>query len=205
MRPSGLIGAGAAALLIVGLAVAGWWFREDILTLLDRDPAPTEISPATAAVAEEKLARLREGRSAATLSGIEVTSLLRFSGPPELNPLLVDPEVAFHADTVRMAARVATDRLPTPPELESVRMLLPDTARVEVVGTLIPLQPGSVAVRLEQASFAGIPIPERYYPGVLEQLGRRTGVRAEGRTLVVPLPEGVGAARVFDGFLILTP
>lgn len=200
---------GGAALgvlaVIVALAGAGWWFRDDLLRLVGREREPVAVSPEAAAIAQEKIDRLRSGGETARLSSIEVSSLLRFRGPAWLTGRVHEPGVELSGDTVRVSGTIATSELPSHPELDRVRVLLPDSSQVAIAGALTDLPSGRVAVEIDEVTFAGIPIPERYYPDVLERFGRRDEPGLGEAAIAVSLPQGVGGARVEGGYLILTP
>lgn len=191
--------------LIVALLGAGWWFRDDLLRLVGRESEPVEVSPEAAAIAQEKIGRLRSAGETARLSSIEVSSLLRYGGPALLTGRVHDPSVEFLSDSVRVSGTIATRDLPSHPELDRIRPLLPDSSEVAISGTLAELPSGRVAVEIDQVTFAGIPIPERYYPDVLERFGRQDEPGLGDAAIAVSLPQGVGGARVESGYLILTP
>jgi hypothetical protein len=161
-------------------------------------------SPEAAESAELKLDRLRADGDTARLTEVELTSLIRYrSGrSPEL---LRDPTIELRGDTLRVGAHVPSERLPHLRELERVRAFLPDTTRLDLEGRLLPLGDGRAAVEVERVHFAGVPIPDRYYPDVLERFGRRDEPGLAPNAIAVPLPVGVGSAQVRDGLLILTP
>ena len=192
--------------LLVLLLLAGgaaWWFR-DSLPFLDRDER-IEVSPEAAAVAREKLERLRSGGETVRLSGVELSSMMRY-GSPEWTPVgLRDPEVRMSGDTMVVGAIIPTDRIPSHPDLDRVRSLLPDSARLEVTGNVRPLGAGRAALAVHQVEFAGIPIPERYYPPMLERLGRSDEPELAPTEMALPLPPGVSQVRVEDGYLLLIP
>lgn len=196
-----LLGALLVLLLLAG--GAAWWFR-DSLPFLDRTE-PVEVSPEAAAQARAKLARLGDGDSV-RLSSVELSSLLRY-GSPEWVPVgLTSPEIQMNGDTMLVAAIIPTDRIPSHPDLDRVRSLLPDSARVEVVGSVRTLDGGGRgALTVRQVEFAGIPIPERYYPPMLEQIGRGEEPGLAETEMALPLPSGVSEVRVEDGFLLLIP
>ena len=195
---------GALALLLA-LAAGGWWFRADILRLVGGESEPVEVSPEAAAIAAEKLERLRSEGDTVRLSSIEVSSLLRYRGPTWVTDRVHEPGVEFASDTARIGGTIATSTLPSHPDLDRVRMLLPDSSRVEVFGTLEPLASGRMSIEIDRVTFAGIPIPERYYPEVLGRLGRRDEPGLPPDAIGVALPDGVGAARVEAGYLVLSP
>lgn len=197
----------AALLVVVGAVGAlGWWYRGDLWRLWQGEPAaPTEVSQEAADLAEGKLARLRSEGEEVSLSSVELSSLLRFRAPVWASNTVGDPAVALSGDTVVVSGVVPTDRLPSHPELDRVRGLLPDSSRFEIVGHVRPLDDGRAALEVAEVEFAGLPIPARYYPDVLRRIGRRDEPGLSPTALAVRLPEGVGSARVAGGLLILTP
>lgn len=196
-----LLGILLALLLLLG--GAAWWFR-DSLPFLDRD-RPVEVSPEAAAQAREKLDRLRSDGQPVRLSGVELSSLLRY-GSQDWAPVgLREPEIRMSGDTMMVAAIIPTDRIPSHPDLDRVRSLLPDSARVEVTGNVRGLGAGRAALAVRQVEFAGIPIPERYYPPMLERLGRSDEPELASAEMALPLPPGVSEVRVEDGYLLLIP
>jgi len=194
------------ATLLVGLLLLGglgWYFR-DSLPFFDA-PASVEVSEDAAVAAEEKIAQMREDGQPARLSSVELSSLLRYrSGQWAAGPVR-DPAVEMSGDTVRLAATIPTDALPSHPDLDRVRGLLPDSARVEVAGSIRSLGGGEAALDVRQVEFAGIPIPDRYYPPMLERFGRREAAGLRPSEMAVPLPAGISDVRVEDGHLLLIP
>lgn len=188
------------AALVVLVAAAGLWAWQ-----IRPDAAPEQISPEAAARAEAKLARLRENGETVRLSGVELSSLLRFGRGVQLPAMIGEPAVSMSGDTVRLRARVPTDQLPRVRELERVRAFLPDTAPVELAGRIEPLDSGRISLDIGSVSFAGIPIPAHLYPTALERIGRRPEPGLAPTALPVRLPAGVGAARVENGNLVLAP
>lgn len=195
--------AGALLLALVLVTGLGWWFRDSLPFLRQRDA--TEVSPEAAAVAEEKLGRLRDDREAVSLNSIELSSLLRYRNPGWADDVLQEPSVELSGDTVRLHGKVATARLPSHPELDRVRGLLPDSAQVDVAGGLTSSRDGRAVLDVRSVEFAGIPIPSRYYPSILEGLGRRTEPGQSPSSMSLPLPPGAETARVENGRLLLTP
>ena len=202
-RGGGLV----AGLLIVLLLAGGWlFFRDDVARLLGGGrPEATAVSPEAAAQAEEKLASLANDGETVRLNDVEFTSLMRYRLRDRIPGDLYAPAVAFRGDTVRLMARVPSDRLPDVPELGAARAFLPDTADVDVVGKLAALENGRAAFEVERITFAGIPVPERLYPVALERMGRRDEPGLAPSAYAFALPNGVGTARVEGGELVLTP
>lgn len=198
----GVTGLGVALLLLVGALL---WFRGDIAQWWAERQEPVEVSPEAAELAERKLRRLQEEGDTIRLSGVELSSLMQFRAPPWATERVHRPTVELVDDTVRFAGTVATDQLPSHPDLDRVRIMLPDSPRVQVVGRLQPLGEGRAALDIARVEFAGIPIPARYYPSVLQRLGRADEPGLAATAFALPLPRGVRAARVEQGYLILSP
>lgn len=203
-RPGGRL-AGGVLVALLALAGLGWWYRGELAGLLGLEEAPLEVSAEAAASAEVKIRRIQTEGDTVRLSPVELTSLLRFRAPASALQTLNEPEVAMSGDTLRLSGKLATDRLPSHPELDRVRLLLPDTARLVVTGGLRTYGHGGTALVIEGVEFAGIPIPRRYYPTVLQRVGRRAEAGLEENAVGVRLPPAVRSARVEDGFLVLTP
>jgi hypothetical protein len=194
---------GTLLVLLLLLGGAAWWFRDSIPFL---DPGErTEVSMEAAADAEEKLQRMRTDGEPARLSSVELSSLLRYRSPEWAPAELRDPDVQMSGDTMRVGATIPTDRLPSHPDLDRVRSLLPDSARVEVSGSVRSLGSGRAALAVRQVEFAGIPIPERYYPPMLERFGRTDDAELAPTEMALALPAGVSEVRVENGYLILIP
>ena len=166
---------------------------------------PVEVSPEAAAVAEQKLLALRDGGRTARLSGIELSSLLRYRSPQWVTNTVSDPGVEMTGDTLRITGTVATDQLPSHPELDAARAFLPDSSRIEVSGRVSSLPSGRVALLLTDVEVAGLPVPKRYYPRILERVGRKDEADLGENAVAVQLPAGVRSARIENGVLILTP
>ena len=201
-------GGGLLAGMVLVLLLAGGWlfFRDDVARLMGGGrPEATAVSQEAAAQAEEKLARLAQDGETVRLNDVEFTSLMRYRLRDRIPGDLESPAVSFRGDTVRLMARVPSDRLPDVPELGAARTFLPDTADVDVVGRLAPLRNGRAAFEVQRITFAGIPVPDRFYPQALERMGRRDEPGLSASAYPFALPNGVGAARVEGGELILTP
>ena len=60
-------------------------------------------------------------------------------------------------------------------------------------------------MEVRQVEFAGIPIPERYYPPMLERIGRQDEPDLTSTEMGLKLPPGVSEVRVENGYLLLIP
>lgn len=190
--------------LLAAAAGAGWYFRDLVPGLGARDQEFAEASPEAADQAEEKLASLRGGEEV-RLDGVELTSLLRYRLRDRIPGPVNDAAVHLAGDTVRLTGRFPTDRLPPSMGLGAARAFLPDTADVEVRGTLRTLAMGRAAIEVSAVSFARVPVPEQFYAEALQRLGRRDEPGLGATEYPVALPPGVGSAQVRGGELVLAP
>lgn len=190
---------------LVALGLAGLWMREEVAALLGLRREPVAVSPEAAAAALAKLERLRSEGEPARLSSVEISSLLRYRSPAWFSSRVHEPSVTFEGDTIHLRGTIATSELPSHPDLDRVRILLPDSSEVDVAGRVGALPSGRASLDIERVEFAGIPIPERYYPDVLERFGRRDEAGLGPNALAIPLPPGVRSVRAEGGYLILTP
>lgn len=188
-------------LLLAGGAL--WWFR-DALPLPGGGFA-TEVSPEAAEDAEEKLLSLRPGGDEIRLNSAELSSLLIYRRPEWAPESVRSPVVQMEGDTLRVAATIPTAGIPSHPDVDRIRGLLPDSARLEVAGGVRMLGGGRAALDVREVELAGIPIPERYYPPMLERFGRSGANDLQPNELDLPLPPGVSEVRVENGFLVLIP
>jgi hypothetical protein len=202
---SGRTGAIVALAVVVLLLAVGFVFRERILGMWGGRAEPVAASPEVAAAAQAKLDGLTQGGDSVTLSGVEITSLLRYRAPAAALEMIREPAVEIAGDTLLLTGMVPTDRLPPDPNLEKIRMLLPDTAKLAVKGTLTGRGPGEAALELQGVEFAGVPIPARYFPSILEKLGRHDEPGLDPSAVGVHLPPRVADARLSGGYLVLTP
>ena len=192
-------------LAVVAVGLIGWAARDRVAGLFGGEEPVAVVSEEGALQAEAKLERLARGGDTVYLSAVEVNSLIRYRFADRFPDLLGEPAVALAGDTLRLRARVPTERLPQVRELERVRSFLPDTAPVEVAGRLGPLEGGRAALEIISVRFSGIPVPEHLYPAALERLGRRDEPGLPPTALPVRLPPGVGRAQVVNGNLVLIP
>lgn len=191
------------ALVVVAVLGVVAWINRDQLEMLWRKthvtaPEPARVvTPEKADEADRKLARLRSGEAREIgLTQEEVESLIRYRYA-ELLPAFVDsPRVEFRNSRIRLRARVPVDKLPRVGGLGEAVDLLPDTTELAVMGQLLPLDAGRVALAVDEVSAAGIPLPKRLVPGTLNRLGRTDEPGLRPDALALPLPPGVSAAYV---------
>lgn len=188
-------------LLLLGGAVlfawrSGW---------LEREEAHVEVSEAAAVSAETKIRAFHEDGRTARLSGVELSSLLRYRSPQWVTNMVAEPTIVMEGDSLRLTGRVATDQLPSHPELDAARAFLPDSSEVEVTGRIASLPSGRVAMQVTGVEVAGLPVPRRYFPRILERVGRREEAGLAENAVAIRLPGSVRSARIDRGVLILTP
>lgn len=202
-RTKSILVALLAAVVVLGLLA--WVFRGELVERASPAVEYTVVSPEAALSAEVKMQRVRMRGDTVALSDVEVASFMRYQLADRFGGLLHDASANISGDTLMIGGRLPTDRLSDLRELDRVRMFLPDTAQVDIAGRIVTQLPGQAVVEIERVMVAGIPIPERYYPAVLARIGRRDEPGLPPNALALPLPEGVGSARIEDGSLILTP
>jgi hypothetical protein len=192
-------------LIGLGLLAAGAWTFRDRIPGPWQEKEPVEVSPAAAASADEKLARLRSGGDTIRLSDVEFTSYLRYRFQEQLAGQLEAPTVDFEGEQVTLSGRFPTDRLPDSRQVRALQEFHPDTADVHVAGGVRTLSPGRVALRVDNASFARVPVPAEVIPEALGRVGRRDEPGLGPNEYAFSLPPGVGSARVEAGQLVLAP
>jgi len=208
--------------VLVGGLSAAYWYRPELRsfasTAKDRwavlRKAPSDgttvveeqssVNAETAAVARGKLDRLRDGRSNSTsLTTDEVQSLLVFEYK-QLLPAYVDsPRLSMEGDHLRLRVRLPVDRLPGLSGMGEIAALLPDTADLDVRGTLLPATDGHIVFAVDAVAAQRIPLPRRLVPSALEALGREDRPHLPPDAIELPLPMGVRAAYVRGDSLVL--
>src|SRR5688572_18760903 len=135
-----IVGAGVALYLTGNLDTfvqAGGGLIRGGSSETDSLAASVAISPEAAEEAENKLRRLQAGEEV-RLTDSEVTSLFRYR--PEVWSLggMSSPIVRMSGDTLWLSGAVDPQYLPPHPALDAVRMILPDTVRVDLAGSVTP-------------------------------------------------------------------
>ena len=191
-------------LLVIGGAVV-LAFRSGILGREPVSPEPIELTPTIAVSAERKLARLGSNGETARLTEAELASLLQ--NRPDIWSLggATPPRVTMRGDTLRVSGAVPVDRLPDDPAIDAIRMFLPDTAQVDISGTVSMFDERTLAFNVATVDVSGMPIPARYVPIVLGRLGLSQRDDLPAESFAVPLPPDMGSVSVDDGELVITP
>lgn len=167
-------------------------------------PAAEIPSPELAEEARARYEGLAAGEvSEIMLSGAELESILRYHLAEHLPPGVSDPSIRFRDGEVQLGLRVSAERIPAIPELEQLRQILPDTVPVHLRGRLLTLEGGEAALLVHRIDASGVPIPRRFFPGILEALQRQEDPALPPEAVRVPLPDGVARLRIEGDFLIV--
>lgn len=182
---------GAALVLVLAL-IAG--LLASALGFWPGGAAPEgDVSQEAAASAEAKLERVAQGEEV-SLTATELTSLFTYRPDVWTIRPIHSPVVEMSGDTVRVKGGFPTSEIPAQIELGPLRALLPDTTSVDVAGTVGSRAANSIVLEIGTVEVEGMPIPERFYSQLLQS-----------DAFTLPLPDGISAARVEGGELILTP
>jgi len=147
--------------------------------------------------------RKGEGEGRIALSGLEVSSVVRYALPGLVPPGVEDPMVTLSDGRVRLSARVATGAFPRLPRLDDVVGILPDTLDVVMEGSLVPLDPEHLALIVDHVEASRIPLPRRMIPEILAGFGRERSNGLPGDALAVPMPNGLRSVYVQRDSLVL--
>jgi hypothetical protein len=152
-----------------------------------------------------RFGRLRngEGDDIVALSGLELTSVLRFGPATQLPAGVIEPQVEMKDGQIRLTGRVVVSAFPDLPDLGPVIGILPDTLPVTLRATLVPLGEDDAALVVHRIDAARIPLPDRLIPEILEALGRRDEEGLPPDALRIPLPEGLASAYILSDSLVL--
>src|SRR4051812_22186913 len=163
--------------------------------------APVDLQ----ASANKKLQSIADGAPPdhVVLSSDELQAILskRFSA---ILPGYVDSaRVELRDGRVHLSARVPTKNLPQLSTLGQVASILPDTTAIGVSGQLIPISDGRVALGVDNISAAGIPLPHRIVPEIIQKIRRASPPGLPDDALDFPLPPGASTAYVRGDSLVL--
>lgn len=172
--------------------------------------SPEEIeSVPSAEIADRTLERFErfrkggEGEGRMALSGLELSSVVRYALPGIVPVGVAEPRVELSDGRVRLVASVALGAFPRLPKLDEVLGILPDTVTVQLEGSLVPLDRGRLALLVDYIEVARIPLPRRMIPRVLEGLGRGGDTGSPEDALAVPMPDGLQSVYVQRDSLVL--
>lgn len=196
-----------ALVVLVAVAGAAWYFKDDIGAGFGRFAqvdAPEGPSAELASMAEIKLHALLDGSSRrVTLSESELQSLLVYRYASHLGTHVDSPTIALRQGRVHLTARVPTRHFGLDRNLGDIASFLPETATVEVIAQIIPLDARRVGLAVDQLSAARVPLPARLVPGLLTSLGRSDEAGLPADALAIPLPPGASGAYIRDDSVVL--
>ncbi len=199
-------------LVMIGLLVLGWFYRDELAGaargLYDRAsgrPAavrelPGRPSAAELRSAERKIAALTAGRAdSVVLTADEAASLVRNGLDPEIRPQLDSLGVRLLDGRVGISALIRTARLPKE-LIGPVAMALKDQEPIDAEGPIRVAAPGRAEWEIDRFRFRDFPIPRDAVPKLL---GRAMGDSGSSRAVPVRLPRAVSELRVHPGGLTL--
>jgi hypothetical protein len=168
-------------------------------------PAPEAPSAELADATLDRFERLRSGKGVdrLSLSGAQLSSVVRFSLPGIVPPGVSDPTVDIDQGRVELSARVALEAFPHLPQLDQILGILPDTVLLEMEGALVPFDPQYMALLVDKVTASHVPIPKRMVADVLQALGRQGPSGLPPDALPVPIPSGVKSVYVQRDSLVL--
>ncbi len=203
-------------LLLVLVCVAYAGFRwgplvfptlEGALGMRRETAAPAEAQPSPE-LADRTLDRFEhfrdgDGPDRMALSGLELSSLVRYALPGIIPPGVTDPTVSLTDGRVRLTSRLALTAFPGMPKLDGIIGVLPDTVSIEMTGSLVPLDQEHLALLVDHVEASHIPLPRRLIPDILRGFGRERRRTLPDDALAIPKPDGVQSVFVQRDSLVL--
>ncbi len=209
--------------LAVLVAVAYAWFRwgshvfpplerlfgyEHAPAFVPAEPQGSVGNGPSAALADstlDRFERFRRGKGGQrlSLSGRELSSVVRYSMPGLVPPGVSDPTVELDQGRIHLKARVAVEAFPKLSGLTRIMGMLPDTIPLEMEGALVPSDQAFMALLVDKVEAAHVPIPRRMVADVLDGLGRHAPASMPADALPVPIPDGVQSVYVQRDSLVL--
>ena len=147
--------------------------------------------------------RKGEGEGRIALSGLELSSVVRYALPGLVPPGVDEPTVTLLDGRVRLSARVAKGAFPRLPKLDDVVGILPETLDVEMEGSLVPLDQGHLALLVDHVEASRIPLPRRMIPQILAGFGGERSESLPDDALAVPMPNGLRSVYIQRDSLVL--
>jgi hypothetical protein len=201
-----------ALVLLVGIIVGAWRWGPDLMDRARSGSFTTGAgvseppSEALAIRAEGELQGLLDGREETVrLSAAELESLLHFRFPMDWPDGVSLPSVRMRDGELVLDLRLARERIPALPELESVLDFLPDTVPVQLRGRVLTLGGGAAALLVHRIDASSIPIPRRFFPRILDGIrGGSAPADLPPEALFLPLPPGIESIRVEEDRMVLT-
>lgn len=201
----GCLGRVVALVFLAIIVIAAWRFGPGLVKEVGFGPQGIEeVSPEVGALAMDRYSELAGATAdSASFSGPELESILRFHALTVLPPGVTDPTVDIRDGELRIGVRVSLALLPSIPELERIRHLLPDSVPVEFRGSVVPLEGARSALIIRRIDVAAIPIPRRFHGPVAAALdpARPEGLPEESITFA--LPDGIQSAEIHGDELVV--
>ncbi len=208
------LGKAVGLILLVGAAYAGWRWGPAVFPRVQAWMGLTSAGVAeepgpTPELADSVLSRVQTLRGAGegeevTLSGRDLTAVLRHSVPGLVPGGIERPEVELIGGRIHLRARVVLSAFPKLPDLGPVLGILPDTLDVTLEASLMPFGGEEAALVVQSVEASRIPLPRRLIPGILQAIGRSDRPGLPPEALLVPLPAGLTTAYIRGDSLILS-
>jgi hypothetical protein len=206
------LGKTVALVFLLLVAYAGWRWGPAIFPRVEgwfgveREEARRTSSPELGEEVLGRYERLLAGQGdedELVLSDVEVESLILF-GLPGLLPSGIDgPSLEIVGGELRLSGRVATEAFPRFPDLQEIFRILPDTVPLEIRASLMSFGQEDAALVVQRIDAMNVPLPRRFYPGILEAFGRRERRGLPAEAVALPLPEGLSSAQIVEDRLVL--
>lgn len=170
------------------------------------DPS-VDFEVAEAAFRRVELFRSGGAGKRISLTGEEVTALLRHAIPGMLPTGVVDPTVRLESGSIVVEARLASDEFAATGPLASALGVLPDTLLVDLRGRLVNTR-SRLAFYVQEARASHVTLPRGAVQAIVAALAARADDRlvaddTEEPTLTVRWPAGVASAEVVGDRLVL--
>jgi hypothetical protein len=200
------------SIVMVGLlgaaAFAGWRWGDPFFRRVASGTESVERLQATRELSDHTLERFEafrrgEGEGRLVLGSLEIESVLLYGVPQMIPPGVEAPSVRMKDGVIEVSGDVSVASFPRLPDLGGVIGFLPDTVRVEVKGTLAPLNAQRSALVVHKVSALGIPLPDRMITDILAAFGRQPIDDLPSDAMPLPLPDGIESAYILRDSLVL--
>lgn len=208
-------GAGLVTVVVLGAAVIWIGVRPAADATPSEESRTTVAAPGPAVdpqVAEAAFRRVELFRSGGagkriSLTGEEVTALLRHAVPGMLPAGVMDPTVRLESGVIVVEARLASDEFAAAGPLASALGVLPDTLLVDLRGRLVNTR-SRFAFYVEEARASHVPLPRGAVRAIAAALAARSDAHLVADdtgepTLTLRWPAGVAFAEVVGDRLVL--
>lgn len=192
--------------VLVVLAGAGWFFREDIQAWMNsrNEIVMTEPSPELAEVARDKLQAILDGEvgGESRLTEAELQSYVRYIAAERLPPGVNNPALEIRDSTLAISAGLDLRVLQVPgadDAIQNLRRALGDSALVTTELLPAVTRPGQGRVQVMSLQAGMIPVPPMLIGMAIGQLGLPT----EGSSVLFAIPADVTELRVENDEVVL--